>query len=175
MAAFPALGLVYQCSETDNPLVTVFGDCSFAPTGKASHEGHAAYIGSNLIGWRSKRQRLTTMSSCEGELFAASHSLVMGRVLRLLVAEFVGRDEVSVIVNIDNQPAIQQILQGECAPWRTRHISIRGNCYLPCLKVRGYQSGILRYCLYVGRWLDQGINSKDPSMGEGLVAFLEAV
>ena len=97
IAACPALGLAYECLDTDNPVVTIYGDCSFAPTGKASHEGHVVYVGSNLIAWRSKRQTLTAMSSCEGELVAASQSLVMGRVLRLLVAEFVGRDEVRVI------------------------------------------------------------------------------
>ena len=58
----------------------------------------------------------------------------MGRVLRLLVAEFVGRDEVSVIVKIVNQLAIQQTLQGEFAPWRTRHISIRGTAISHALK-----------------------------------------
>ena len=43
-----------------------------------------------------------------------------------MVAEFVGRGEVRVIVKIGNQPAIQQITQGEFASWRTRHVSIRG-------------------------------------------------
>ena len=67
------------------------------------------------------------MSSCEGELIAASASLTLGRTLRLLVSEFFGSESVELIIKIDNQAAIAQIAQGEFASWRSRHISIRGN------------------------------------------------
>ena len=135
LAAFPTLGLGYEMLTTDDPIVTIFGDCSFAPTGKASHEGNVVYVGKSLIGWRSKKQSLVAMSSCEGELVAASYSLILGRCLRLLIAEFVGTEEVKVVIKVDNQAAIAQIKQGEFAPWRTRHISIRGMALSHALKL----------------------------------------
>ena len=39
------LGLVCEYIADDVSTVTVYGDCSFAPTGKASHEGNAMYLG----------------------------------------------------------------------------------------------------------------------------------
>ena len=128
LQAFPSIGLKYAVLTVD-PVVTLYGDCSFAPTGQASHEGHIAYIGPNAVTWRSKRQTLIAMSSCEGELIAASQSLVMGRTLRLLVSEFNGtlsKQLVPFEVKVDNEAAINQIKLGEHAPWRSRHISIRG-------------------------------------------------
>ena len=60
----PFLGLKY--SWYDGQPLKVYGDCSFSPTGRYSQEGNAAFIGSSLIDWRSKRQTLMAMSSCEG-------------------------------------------------------------------------------------------------------------
>jgi len=128
LASYPNYGLRYAPLDDDAKLV-VHGDCSFAPNGKASHEGHCCFIGRSLVNWRSKRQTLVAMSSCEGELIAASQSLVMGRVLRLLFAELFGwsaSDRDSFTIAVDNTAAIAQIQQGEHASWRSRHISIRG-------------------------------------------------
>ena len=129
IAAFPTLGLRYKSIKDSSPALRVFGDCSFAPTGKASHEGNPASVSQSLVAWRSKRQTLTAMSSCEGELIAASHSLIVGRSLRLLVAELFGlpAKQQSSTILVDNKAATGQLKRGEVAPWRSRHISIRGH------------------------------------------------
>ena len=69
------------------------------------------------------------MSSCEGELIAASHSLIVGCSLRLLVAELFGlpAEQQAFTILVDNKAAIDQLKRGEAAPWRSRHISIRGH------------------------------------------------
>ena len=126
LVTHPTLGLRYPYFE-GTPSLTIHGDCSWAPTGQASHEGNIAALNNSIIAWRSKRQQLVAMSSCEGELIAACQSLVMGRSLRLLVAEMFGTQGVppAFSMGVDNQAAIQQITQGEHASWRSRHISIR--------------------------------------------------
>ena len=70
----PNFGLKYPRATTA-PSLSVYGDCFFAPTGSASHEGNCAYVGSSFVGWRSKRQTMTAMSSCEGEIIAAQGPL----------------------------------------------------------------------------------------------------
>ena len=69
------------------------------------------------------------MSSCQGELIAASHSLIVGRSLRLLIAGLFGfpAEQQSFTILVDNKAAIDQLKRGEFAPWRSRHISIRGH------------------------------------------------
>ena len=66
------------------------------------------------------------MSSCEGELIAASSSLIMGRKLRLLTTDLIGHEQLQFRMQCDNIAAIAQIKQGEDASWRNRHVSIRG-------------------------------------------------
>ena len=126
LVTHPTLGLRYAYFS-GTPSLTIHGDCSWAPTGVASHEGNVATLNDAVVAWRSKRQQLVAMSSCEGELIAACQSLIMGRSLRLLVAEMYGTKGVPppFHMGVDNQAAIQQITQGEHATWRSRHISIR--------------------------------------------------
>ena len=126
LTAHPTLGRRYNYCH-DEPKLLIHGDCSWAPTGAASHEGNIATLNGAVISWRSKRQALISMSSCEGELLAACQSLIMGRSLRLLITEMFGEALNSFEVGVDNQAAIQQIAHGEHASWRSRHISIRGS------------------------------------------------
>ena len=74
------------------------------------------------------------MSSCEGELIAASSSLIMGRKLRLLATELTGRDHLQFRIHCDNTAAIAQIKQGEDAGWRNRHVSIRAFAIVVAVK-----------------------------------------
>eukprot|EP00975_Prorocentrum_lima_P029386 6171485-Prorocentrum_lima.AAC.1 len=48
--------------------LTIVSDPSLAPGGGRSHEGVTVLHGPNLISWRSRKQSLTTLSSCEGDL-----------------------------------------------------------------------------------------------------------
>eukprot|EP00975_Prorocentrum_lima_P064542 12898186-Prorocentrum_lima.AAC.1 len=45
--------------------MTIVTDASLAPGGGQSHEGVTLYHGPNLISWRSVKQSLTALSSCE--------------------------------------------------------------------------------------------------------------
>ena len=118
------MGLKYKWHDETTEL-EVYGDCSFSPTGRYSQEGNVAFAGSSLVDWRSKRQTLMATSSCEGELIAASSSLVMGRKMRLLLTELTGREKLQFRIHCDNTAAIAQIRQGDDAGWRNRHVSIR--------------------------------------------------
>eukprot|EP00975_Prorocentrum_lima_P008082 1726734-Prorocentrum_lima.AAC.1 len=48
--------------------LTIVANASLAPEGGRSHEGVTAFLGPNLISWRSGKQSLAALSSCEAEL-----------------------------------------------------------------------------------------------------------
>eukprot|EP00975_Prorocentrum_lima_P035403 7434663-Prorocentrum_lima.AAC.1 len=48
--------------------LAIVTDASLAPGGGRSHEGITIFHGPNLISWKSARQNLTALSSCEAEL-----------------------------------------------------------------------------------------------------------
>eukprot|EP00971_Amphidinium_carterae_P352938 6492778-Amphidinium_carterae.1 len=59
-----------QMSDLQMQALRLYTDVSLAPTGGKSHEGTCLFHGPNLIGWRTGKQALTRLSSCESELVA---------------------------------------------------------------------------------------------------------
>ena len=82
-------------------------------------------------------------SSCEGELIAASSSLVMGRKMRLLIADLTGHEHLQFRIHCDNTAAIAQVKQGEDAGWRNRHVSIRAFAIVVAVK---HNETFVDYC-----------------------------
>eukprot|EP00975_Prorocentrum_lima_P026896 5658547-Prorocentrum_lima.AAC.1 len=48
--------------------MSIVTGASLAPGGRRNHEGVTIYRGPNLISWRSDKQSLTALSSCEAQL-----------------------------------------------------------------------------------------------------------
>eukprot|EP00971_Amphidinium_carterae_P257719 5115696-Amphidinium_carterae.1 len=111
------------------PGLRIFTDASFAPPGGASHTGTiVSIVGQNgkpqAVSWNSSKQKgIVAKSSSEAELIAMSSSYdISGGPL--LFWEELGLAMQPVILG-DNAAALQIAQQGT-PPWRTRHLSIKG-------------------------------------------------
>ncbi len=115
----------------------IAGDASLSASGGKSHEGAVMYHGvarvvqdqknecRNLVDWRSSRQGLVALSSCEAELMASVSAYTHAQPLLLSLGERVQKP-VEVLLSTDNSAALILVQQGEKASYRTKHISIRG-------------------------------------------------
>ena len=105
---------------------TVFGDSSFAPSGRHSQSGFTIQISfgptRHLIHWQSLREPKIAESSAESELYALASARKVARNFRLLIRESFATN-VIMTLRCDNTAAIPML---EEPGWRTRYISIYG-------------------------------------------------
>ena len=121
------MGLLYVYPQRrDLTEFTVFGDSSFAPSGRHSQSGFTVHLSfgkvRQLIHWQSLRESKVAESSAESELYALASARKAARNFRLLIRESF---TTSVILSLgcDNTAAISML---EEPGWRTRYISIHG-------------------------------------------------
>ena len=118
-------GLCFQKS----PLKIVgFTDASWASTGdRRSISGYCYMLGeeSCLVSWKSKKQPIVALSSCEAEYISVTYAIQEGVFLQQLIDEM-GINSVSnnVILHVDNKGAID-LSKNPVHHQRTKHISIR--------------------------------------------------
>eukprot|EP00971_Amphidinium_carterae_P352811 6492739-Amphidinium_carterae.1 len=138
LASTSDLGILIEAKPKGETDLEIHADISFAPNGERSHCGVVAKLRGGCVTWRSFRQGITALSTCEAELIAAVEALETGRILQLFLSE-IWREEFPPLAHLrlqesvhpfkiacDNQAAIAQALKGNQAPFRTRHISMRG-------------------------------------------------
>ena len=77
-----------------------------------------------LISWKSKKQRVVALSTCEAEYMALTYCIQEAKFLRQLLFDMQGFNKESVIVNIDNQGAIS-LAKNPVHHQRSKHIDIR--------------------------------------------------
>ncbi len=106
--------------------LTIVSDASLAPSGGKSHEGVTIFNGPNLIFWRSGRQSLTALSSCEAELVGMVSAVHHGINLLLSLGEMTQIAPSATVMN-DNAAAIELARSGPNASFRTRFISMRAH------------------------------------------------
>ena len=106
--------------------LTVFGDSSFAPSGKHSQSGftiHLTYHSvRHLVHWQSLREPKIAESSAESELYALATARKAARNMRLLLHESF-TSSLTMSLRCDNTACIAMMDE---PGWRTRYISIYG-------------------------------------------------
>ena len=122
-----ALGLFYRYpTKRELTDFTVFGDASFAPSGKHSQSGYTIHLSfgtaRHLVHWQSLREAKIAESSAEAELYALATARKAARNFRLLIHESFTKDLV-MTVRCDNTATIAML---EEPGWRSRYISIYG-------------------------------------------------
>eukprot|EP00971_Amphidinium_carterae_P352616 6492676-Amphidinium_carterae.1 len=135
----PDLGIKIEKRPKSEMDLQLFADISFSPEGDRSPCGVVALLRNNCVTWRTFKQSLTTVSTCESELIASQEGLETGRIIQLLLSEVWAEEFPRVAhvrlqysptpfqLNSDNQAAISQALKANRNAFRTRHISYRGN------------------------------------------------
>ena len=121
------MGLLYAYPKKPHLTeVTVFGDSSFAPSGKHSQSGFTVHFSygncRHLIHWQSLREPKIAESSADSELYALGSARKSDCNFRLLLGESI---TTSVVMSLrcDNTAAISMLDE---PGWRTRYISIYG-------------------------------------------------
>jgi hypothetical protein len=116
------VGIVYQA--LGNGLLIGFADASFAPKreDRKSIGGYCFILNGGAITWKSKKQSIIALSSCEAELIALTESVKEGQWLQKLFENF-GLYH-TLIVNEDNQSTVK-IAENSVFSDRSKHIQIR--------------------------------------------------
>ncbi|KAL7646982.1 UNVERIFIED_CONTAM: hypothetical protein RMT77_002239 [Armadillidium vulgare] len=91
-----------------------------------SISGYGFQLNNNgpLISWKSKKQRVVALSTCEAEYMALTCCIQEAKFLRQLLSDMQGFNKESVIVNVDNQGAIS-LAKNLIHHQRSKHIDIR--------------------------------------------------
>ncbi|CAE7357873.1 unnamed protein product, partial [Symbiodinium sp. CCMP2456] len=110
---------------TDKWTLDVYTDSSFAPSGGKSQGCAGVFFGGNAITWRSSRQQLMTLSTCESELLEAVDGILLGLSTKGLIQELC-QEDLPVNTLVDNTAAVT-LLTTPSGSWRTRHLKLRYN------------------------------------------------
>ena len=109
--------------------LTLTGHCDSdwgASSDRKSISGHGFFLNTKgpSISWRSSKQRIVALSSCEAEYVAITDAMKEGNYLRQLLADMTGSKRKTVQLHVDNQGAIA-IAKNPVHHKRTKHIDIR--------------------------------------------------
>jgi hypothetical protein len=111
--------------DTKNITISLFVDSSFhSHADGKSHSGACLTLGSGFISWRSTKQSLTTKSSTEAELVAASDQSSMLFHMRNFLAGQGIRVKDSVLFQ-DNTSTISLLTNANSSSQRTAHINTK--------------------------------------------------
>ena len=114
-------GLLYQAS-TEDPLLVVYSDASFAPGGGRSFGCIMAQVGGMPVSWRASRQPIITLSVAEAELYEGVAAVQLGLGVAAMVTELC--ENPVMHLRIDNSAA-QGLASEAPGTWKTRHLRVR--------------------------------------------------
>jgi hypothetical protein len=90
---------------------------------RRSTSGYCAFVGGNLVAWRSKKQSVVARSTSEAEFRAMAHGICEILWLRILLMELGIYRSKPVMLYCDNKAAIN-IAQNPIQHDRTKHVEI---------------------------------------------------
>jgi hypothetical protein len=82
--------------------------------------GYCAFVGGNLVSWRSKKQNVVARSTAEAEYRAMAHGVSEGLWLRRLLLKLGLFEDKPIMLYCDNKAAINNPVQHD----RTKHVEI---------------------------------------------------
>ena len=119
-------GLIFN--KGDNIEIIGFTDASWASTGDRRSVSGYCYslsIDSAFISWKSKKQPIVTLSSCESEYVAITHAMQEGLFLKQLLCDMsVSKHSNNVLLNVDNMGAMD-LCKNPVHHQRSKHIDIK--------------------------------------------------
>ena len=79
---------------------------------------------SALISWKTKKQSLVALSTCEAEFISITFEIKEGKFLRQLLADMINEECSSFNLHIDNQGAIK-LAQNPLHHQRSKHVEVK--------------------------------------------------
>ena len=77
-----------------------------------------------LISWKSKKQQIVALSTCEAEYIALTQAVQEAKFLRQLIFDMLNVCDIHVIIGVDNQSAIK-LANNPVNHQRSKHIDVR--------------------------------------------------
>ncbi|UYV70259.1 hypothetical protein LAZ67_7002299, partial [Cordylochernes scorpioides] len=112
--------LAYKSKDNN---ITISTDASWCTTRDAkSYSGYTVKLGDNLINWRSRKQNLVALSTCEAELISICEGISEVLWLKGLLEELCENLTFPITLKSDSQAAINWI-QSDKITSRTKHIN----------------------------------------------------
>eukprot|EP00438_Fugacium_kawagutii_P027285 Skav230163 [mRNA] locus=scaffold996:123382:133082:- [translate_table: standard] len=117
-------GLRFEDDGSQDPVLQMYSDASFAPDGEESHGSYIVLLQGNLLFWRSGRQTTVSLSTAEAELKEVVEGMVATDAVGIIAEEI--SERITKMGVTDSQAALA-ILTTESGSWRTRHLRMRSN------------------------------------------------
>ncbi|XP_066941031.1 uncharacterized protein [Macrobrachium rosenbergii] len=124
-------GTLYYCltfKKSDDPLCLV-GYCDLdwgTSEDRRSITGYCFKLceGGPLISWKTKKQKVVSLSTCEAEYVAMTHAMQEGNFFRQLYADMINCNREAIILNVDNKGAIA-LAKNPVHYQRSKHVDIK--------------------------------------------------
>nr|GEZ55498.1 putative copia-type protein [Tanacetum cinerariifolium] len=100
-----------------------YASATFPCIGRRSTSGYFSLVGGNLVTWRSKKQKVVSLSSAEAEFRGIAKGLAEALWIRKLVSEIRFPPRGRTQIMCDNKAAIQ-ILKNPVQHDRTKHVEV---------------------------------------------------
>jgi hypothetical protein len=112
-------------SKKGHRRIEVYTDADWAGCldDRKSTSDYCAFVGGNLVSWRSKKQNVVTRSTAEAEYRAMAHGVSEGLWLRRLLLELGLFEDKPIMLYCDNKTAIN-IANNPVQHDRTKHVQI---------------------------------------------------
>jgi Reverse transcriptase (RNA-dependent DNA polymerase) len=119
----PGIGVFFR--KMGHMRVEVYTDTDWAGCldDRKSTSGYCAFVGGNLVSWRSKKQSVVAMSMVEAEYRAMAHGVGEGLWLRRLLMELGLLEDKPIMLYYDNKATIN-IANNPIQHDRTKHVEI---------------------------------------------------
>lgn len=109
--------------------INLVGYCDSDWAGSSDRKSITGYCfqlshGGSLISWRSKKQQIVALSSCEAEYVSLTHCIQEGNFLRQLISDLKGSDKLPVNLYVDNKGAID-LARNPVHHQRSKHIDVK--------------------------------------------------
>ena len=121
-------GILHKVNSED-PILVVYSDASYAPGGGRSFGCIMARIAGMPVAWRASKQPIITLSVAEAELYEGVAAVQLGLGVSAMVSEF----GPTPLMHLRTDNAAAQGLASEApGSWKTRHLRVRARFLRPC-------------------------------------------
>eukprot|EP00873_Tetraselmis_striata_P026590 jgi/Tetstr1/446854/TSEL_034332.t1 len=122
----PGMGITYGATEPGGARLVVYSDSDWAAdtSNRRSQSGDISMLNGGAIGWNSKQQETTALSTTEAEYVALSRAAQNTVHFRQLLQDIHQQQQGPTIVYEDNQGAVK-LANNPMASHRTKHIDIK--------------------------------------------------